>query len=76
MVWLLNGTAKNSDLKVIDPTGQKGGQQLLNEFVEQLALNLPKFMEASSKEKGPRTFTYYRRRRKAGTSGTSGTGII
>ena len=42
---------KNSDLKVIDPTGQKGGQQLLNEFVEQLALNLPKFMEASSKEK-------------------------
>lgn len=42
---------KNSDLKVIDPTGQKGGQQLLNEFVEQLALNLPEFMEASSKEK-------------------------
>lgn len=42
---------KNSDLKVIDPTGQKAGQQLLNEFVEQLALNLPKFMEASSKEK-------------------------
>ena len=36
---------------MIDPTGQKGGQQLLNEFVEQLALNLPKFMEASSKEK-------------------------
>jgi DNA repair exonuclease SbcCD ATPase subunit len=42
---------KNSDLKVIDPTGQKGGQQLLNEFVEQLALNLPKFMQASNKEK-------------------------
>ena len=42
---------KNSDLKVIDPSGQKGGQQLLNEFVEQLALDLPKFMGASSKEK-------------------------
>jgi predicted ATP-dependent endonuclease of OLD family len=42
---------KNSDLKVIDPTGKKGGQQLLNEFVEQLALDLPKFMQASSKEK-------------------------
>ena len=42
---------KNSDLKVTDPNGKKAGQQLLNEFVEQLALNLPKFMEASSKEK-------------------------
>ena len=34
-----------------DPSGQKAGQQLLDEFVEQLALNLPKFMEGSSKEK-------------------------
>lgn len=42
---------KNSALKVTDPTGQKGGQQLLNEFVEQLALDLPKFMESSGKEK-------------------------
>lgn len=42
---------KNSDLKVIDPNGQKSGQQLLNEFVEQLALDLPKFMESSNKEK-------------------------
>ena len=42
---------KNSDLKVIDPTGQKGGQSLLNEFVEQLALDLPKFMQSTSKEK-------------------------
>jgi predicted ATP-dependent endonuclease of OLD family len=42
---------KNSDLKVIDPNGRKGGQQLLNEFVEQLALDLPKFMQYSSKEK-------------------------
>ena len=42
---------KNSDLKVIDPSGQKGGQQLLNEFVEQLALDLPKFMMSTAKEK-------------------------
>lgn len=42
---------KNSDLKVTDPTGQKGGQQLLNEFVEQLAIDLPKFMESTGKEK-------------------------
>lgn len=42
---------KNSDLKVIDPNGQKGGQQLLNEFVEQLALDLPKFMQSTSREK-------------------------
>lgn len=42
---------KNSDLKVIDPTGKKGGQQLLNEFVEQLAIDLPRFMAATSKEK-------------------------
>ncbi len=42
---------KNSSLKVTDPEGSKGGQQLLNEFVEQLALDLPKFMESSGKEK-------------------------
>ena len=42
---------KNSDLKVTDPSGKKGGQQLLNEFVEQLAIDLPKFMEASGQEK-------------------------
>lgn len=42
---------KNSALKVTDPNGQKAGQQLLNEFVEQLALDLPKFMESSGAEK-------------------------
>ena len=42
---------KNSDLKVIDPTGQKAGQSLLNDFVEQLALDLPKFLQSTSKEK-------------------------
>lgn len=42
---------KNSDLKVIDPNGNKGGQQLLNEFIEQLALDLPRFMQSSNKDK-------------------------
>ena len=42
---------KNSDLKVTDPSGQKAGQQLLDSFVEKLALDLPKFMEASDSEK-------------------------
>lgn len=42
---------KNSSLKVTDPEGNKSGQQLLNEFVEQLAIDLPKFMESSGKEK-------------------------
>lgn len=42
---------KNSALKVTDPTGSRRGQKLLDEFVEQLALNLPKFMEASDKDK-------------------------
>lgn len=42
---------KNSDLKVIDPNGQKGGQQLLDSFVSELAIDLPKFMASSSKEK-------------------------
>lgn len=44
-------TGKNSSLKVIDPDGRKGGQQLLNEFVEQFALDLPAFMEMTDKKK-------------------------
>lgn len=42
---------KNSDLKVTDPTGRKSGQMLLDEFVEELALDLPRFLQASGKEK-------------------------
>lgn len=41
----------NSALKVTDPAGKKAGQQLLNSFVEHLALDLPRFMEANDKEK-------------------------
>lgn len=48
---IVERTGKNSSLKVIDPRGQKGGQQLLNDFVEELAINLPKFMESTNKEK-------------------------
>lgn len=42
---------KNSELYVTDPSGRKAGQTLLNSFVEQLALDLPKFMAASGREK-------------------------
>ncbi len=38
-------------LKVVDPSGKKSGQTLLNSFIEQLALNLPKFMNSTDKEK-------------------------
>ena len=42
---------KNSSLKVTDPSGKKAGQNLLDSFIEQLALDLPKFMNKSNKEK-------------------------
>ena len=42
---------KNSSLTVTDPTGQRSGQQLLNAFVEPLAMDLPRFMQASDKDK-------------------------
>ena len=40
-----------SSLKVTDPAGNKGGQQLLNEFIEALALDLPRFLAMSGKDK-------------------------
>ncbi len=48
---IVERSGKNSTLKVIDPEGRRGGQQLLNEFVENLALDLPKFMNLSEKDK-------------------------
>lgn len=48
---IIERKGKNSDLKVIDPSGQRGGQGLLDSFVEELAINLPKFMDSSNKEK-------------------------
>jgi hypothetical protein len=55
-VTLSNGliverTGKNNTLKVTDPNGNRHGQQLLNSFIEELALNLPKFMESPDREK-------------------------
>lgn len=49
--YIVERSGKNSALKVTDPNGRKAGQQLLNGFVEELALNLPKFMQASDREK-------------------------
>ena len=42
---------KNSDLKITDPEGKKSGQTLLDSFISKLALNLPRFMESTGKEK-------------------------
>ena len=42
---------KNSALTVTDPSGKKAGQQLLNEFISQLALDLPRFLQTNAKEK-------------------------
>lgn len=44
-------SGKNSSLKVIDTLGNKGGQALLDAFVSNFALDLPKFMNATGKEK-------------------------
>ena len=42
---------KNGTLKVTDPSGQKGNQSLLDSFISQFALDLPKFMEADKNTK-------------------------
>jgi len=42
---------KNSSLKVTDANGNKAGQTLLDGFVAELALDLPKFMQSTAKEK-------------------------
>lgn len=42
---------KNSALKVTDSTGKRAGQALLDEFVEKLAIDMPRFMAQSSREK-------------------------
>ena len=48
---IVERSGKNSALRVTDPNGRKSGQQLLNSFIEELALNLPKFMESPDREK-------------------------
>lgn len=41
----------NSALKVVDATGKKSGQRLLDAFISKLALDLPAFLSATDKEK-------------------------
>ena len=48
---IVERSGKNSDLKVTDASGRKAGQQLLNSFVEQLALDMPRFMQSTGREK-------------------------
>ena len=48
---IVERSGKNSSLKVIDPQGNKGGQTLLDAFISQFALDLPRFMNSTSKEK-------------------------
>lgn len=42
---------KNGTLYVTDTTGKKGTQKLLNEFLSELALNLPSFLGGTDKER-------------------------
>lgn len=42
---------KNSSLSVTDPDGKRAGQQLLDSFIAELALDVPKFLKQSDKEK-------------------------
>lgn len=48
---IVERSGDKSTLKVTDANGKKAGQTLLNTFVEQFALDMPKFMSSSSKEK-------------------------
>lgn len=48
---IVERSGKNGSLKVIDPSGNKSGQQLLDSFISKLALDLPKFMNMTDKEK-------------------------
>lgn len=42
---------KNGSLTVTDPDGRRAGQQLVNGFVETLALDLPRFMGGTDRER-------------------------
>lgn len=48
---IVERAGKNSTLKVTDPSGKKAGQTLLNSFISQFALDLPKFMNGNDKDK-------------------------
>ncbi len=42
---------KNGSLTVTDPEGRRAGQALLDSFVEELAIDLPRFMSMSDRER-------------------------
>jgi DNA repair exonuclease SbcCD ATPase subunit len=42
---------KNGTLYVTDPNGMKGSQSLLNSFITEFALDLPKFLEGTDKDR-------------------------
>lgn len=44
-------SGKNASLTVTDPSGKKAGQKLLDSFIEELAIDLPKFMVMTDNEK-------------------------
>lgn len=48
---IIERRGKNSELHVTDSTGRRAGQTLLDSLVSKFALDLPKFMNASVKEK-------------------------
>lgn len=48
---LVERKGKNSSLTVTDKTGQKQGQKLLDAFVGEFALNLPRFLNLREEEK-------------------------
>lgn len=48
---------KNGALSVTDPTGKRHGQALLDDLIGQFAIDLPKFLNASDKEKAQMLLT-------------------
>lgn len=48
---IVERNGKNSTLTVTDPSGQRAGQRLLDSFIAELALDLPKFLSMNAKEK-------------------------
>jgi hypothetical protein len=48
---VVSRAGKNSSLKVLDERGNKAGQSLLDELIGQLALDLPRFLNSTGKQK-------------------------
>ena len=48
---IVERSGKNAALKVIDSTGKKQGQNLLNALISKIAIDLPRFLNATDSEK-------------------------